>query len=142
AALRPRPSAYPQSQSLLKVERDLRLVNPRAVLGRQLEDDETPVLWFVDLVGDSERKRPARPAAGRRGDEVLPQHHARGVLQLVVERRLEGVRGSPDREAGLDRLARPWRLDEHRGRLRLERPAPPRPTRSEVDALYRREPRQ
>ena len=84
--------------SLRQRQRDLDHVRLRAVRGRALVDDE-----LADAVRRLERdrdvERPARPAARRRRDEVVREHLAGRVEQVVLERRLERVRGARSRAA-------------------------------------------
>ena len=76
-------------------QRDLDLVDPRAVGGGALEDDQLAEAVRC-LERDRDVVRPALPAPRRRRHEMLREHLPRRVEQLVLERRLERVRRAPE----------------------------------------------
>ena len=88
--------AYGSSRS-----RDLDLVHSRAVLGRELEDEQRPVLLLLDDERLLEAERAARAGAGGRGREVPGDYLSVLVQDLEAERRLERVR-RPFARSGLE----------------------------------------
>ena len=69
---------------------------------------------MVDVEGDAEVERPPRAAAGGRHLEVMREHVAVSVEQVVLEGRLEGVRGAGGVQGAVHGLVRARRLDDDR----------------------------